>query len=84
MNPYGARSYYFRTAVGTFWIRPHSGEPGLVVLGVNDRPLRSYNSADSASDDFSRQQTGWSAWDRLDKPLVPNGINQWQRGDPSR
>lgn len=84
MNRYVARSYYYRTPVGTFWIRPQSDEPGRVVLGVNDRPLRSYNSPDSAADDFSRQQTGWSPWDRLDHPVVPNGVSQWQRGDPSR
>jgi hypothetical protein len=72
--------YYYRSRVGTFWIRPQSSNPGRVQLGVGDEILGSYHSPQAAADDVYTQHTGFDAWDSLPSVTEPTDLSEWQKG----
>jgi hypothetical protein len=73
--------YSFKSAVGTFWIRPEGkkswslcvgGEGMIEVLGHYDSPV-------SAADGVYRQCTGWGEWDRRTHNDAPTSLLLWMR-----
>ena len=66
---------------GIFWIRFNPAGGGKFVLGVDGEVLNSYYSPDAASDDVFMQTTGWPAWDLLESPRRPEGLDDWVRRD---
>jgi hypothetical protein len=75
--------YYYRTAVGTFWIRPHEEFPDRVRLGVGDSRLASFHSPAAAAETVHARQTGWAEWDGRDDLLVPADLSEWTAGEPA-
>jgi hypothetical protein len=76
--------YWFRSAVGVFWIRPQPGHEGRYWLGIDDERLGSYHSPRSAADEVYMRHTGWHAWDRLRDADAPRDIGEWERGRADR
>ena len=76
-----ARQYYYKTSVGTVWIRPQP-DTDRFHLGIGDGPLGSYHSPEAAADDVYTQHTGWRPLDRLPKSELPRDITEWQVGVP--
>jgi hypothetical protein len=72
--------YYYRSSVGTFWIRPEPGSPSQVQLGVGDEVLGCYHSPEAAADDVYTQHTGYYAWDSLPSVTDPTDLSEWQKG----
>jgi hypothetical protein len=74
--------YFWRTSVGTVWIRPQPGYPGRYWLGVEGvGALGSYSSAEAAAHDFARGHTGWPAWDNISNTVnAPRALSEWQPG----
>ncbi len=75
--------YYYKTRVGTFWIKPQPGWPGRFWLGIDDTALGSYASALMAADDMYMHATGWEDWDSLKGSVDgPTDLSEWHRGIP--
>jgi hypothetical protein len=73
--------YSFKSAVGTFWIRPernkrwglYIGGEGIVeLLGCFDSPY-------DAADDVHMQRIGWDEWDRRMDNDAPATLLLWTR-----
>jgi hypothetical protein len=73
-------SYYFRSAVGIFWIRPRPGNAGRFILGIGEDALGSYASPRAAADDVYTGATGFYAWDSRNDPRAPRDLSEWERG----
>jgi hypothetical protein len=76
--------YYFRTVVGTFWIRPHDEFPDRVRLGIDADALATFHSPAAAAAAVLAHTTGCAAWDTrgdLQAPADPTG---WTAGAPGQ
>ena len=73
-------TFFYRSPVGVFWIRPQPNSGGRFWLGIDDERLGSYHSPRAAADDVYCQATGWSEWDLLRRPNAPTDITEWERG----
>ena len=74
--------YYFKTIVGTFWIRPHAEFPDRVRLGIDDTPLATFHSPAAAAATVQARRTGWAAWDSRDDLEGPAELGAWTPGEP--
>ena len=72
--------YHYRSSVGTLWIRQQHGSTGRWVLGVDETPLGTYQSAEAAADDVRGQHTGWPDWDSNDTIVAPRELSEWADG----
>lgn len=71
--------YYYKSPVGTFWIK--EATDGSFVLGIGDIALGFYVSPVAAADDVYTHTTGHYPWDLLDCEVDgPSGISEWSRG----
>lgn len=71
--------FWFKSAVGTFWIAPHHGYPGRVSLGIGDDSLGSFASPEQAADDVYLHSIGLDAWDlRKSRQGDPCDLSEWQ------
>lgn len=73
--------YRYISSVGTFFIRrqPESG----VELLIDDIPLGTYDSVESAWRDVAQRSTGWDEWDRLAQIDIPE-LEKWEEMPPTR
>jgi len=53
----------------------------MFVLGMGDRELGYYASAEAAADDVYLRRTGLAEWDRDDRPGAPGDLSEWTRLD---
>jgi hypothetical protein len=78
-------TWSFRTSVGVLRIRPSSSRAGRFELCLDDALIRSYPSAEIASDDVCMAITGGP--DGLDEVLqaeAPSALGEWTRHERER
>jgi hypothetical protein len=78
MNMPSDALFYYKTPVGTFWIRAQPGAPGRYWLGCEDDALGSYATPAQAADDMATGHSGHVAWDRNPRN-APYGLAEWVR-----
>jgi hypothetical protein len=83
-HPTGDDMYYFKTILGTFWIRPHVEFPDRVRLGVDETVLASFHSPAAAAETVQQRQTGWAEWDDRSDLEAPDDLSAWAQGEPDR
>jgi hypothetical protein len=74
--------FYFKTTVGTFWIRPHAEFPDRVRLGIDGTPLATFHSPAAAAETVRERRTGWAAWDSRSDLAAPEELAAWTPGEP--
>ena len=72
-HPHGI--WTFRSPAGQFWIKPMPD--GRFALGIDDEPLRHYDSPIDAADDVSCCSTGCYEWDQRAVTDWPVGLCEW-------
>jgi hypothetical protein len=73
--------YSFKSAVGTFWIRPERGKSWGLYIGDEGiiELLGHYDSAFAAADSVHMQTTGWDEWDRRARNDAPPTLLLWMK-----
>lgn len=73
--------WFYKTEKGTFWIRFVPRGRGVFVLGMGDRELGYYSSAEAAVDDVYLGKTGIPEWDHQNTMYAPGDLSEWTRVD---
>lgn len=69
--------YFWKSPVGTFWIRQRPD--GRWNLGIGDDVFGSYAKPEQAADDVYMNVTGCSEWDiRPPDTNTPTDLSEWE------
>ena len=76
------RDYYFyKSAIGVFWIRPLTGRVGSYQLGIDGLPLDAHYSPYEAAEAVHKRKTGYSLWDGRLEIEPPTDLTNWTPGE---
>jgi hypothetical protein len=70
--------FYYKTRIGTFYIRQSKDNPKIFHLWIGEELLGSYSSPINAADDVYMQATGYHEWDSLESADNPHDISEWE------
>ncbi|MBN1545731.1 MAG: hypothetical protein JW902_03635 [Syntrophaceae bacterium] len=70
--------YFYRTAIGTFAIRPDRNCRGNYCLWIDDEKLGSYLSPEHAARAVYVCATGWPLWDDQQTVDHPADLSEWE------
>ena len=74
-------SYFYRSPVGVFWIRPLTGRVGHYQLGIDNLPLHEHYSPYEAAEAVHKQRTGYAGWDSRPDIKSPSDLTEWTAGE---
>jgi len=76
-NRWKQDSYFYRSPIGVFWIRPMTGRVGRYQLGIDSLPLHEHYSLYEAAEAVHQKKTGYSLWDNRQDVETPADLTKW-------
>jgi len=77
-----SESYFLKSQIGTFWIRPQAGMRHHYRLKFNNQRLDLYQGAWKAAEAVYQHNTGFKRWDDQKELESPPNLTGWEFGIP--